>query len=159
MMTEELKALTDIAAQPAAEPAQGQAAGEGVPRSRLQQSETELISVSYVYRNLRRDICEWLIGENVGDDIKDSEIIEVIKERNAELTATRQQLEAARAEVARLREALKPFAEAYKEIPDGLRSTLRIWNPDDPSGITGLSATTDHLAQAAALAAGSEGAE
>lgn len=83
----------------------------------------------------------------------------MIKERNAELTATRQQLEAARAEVARLREALKPFAEAYKEIPDGLRSTLRIWNPDDPSGITGLSATTDHLAQAAALAAGSEGAE
>lgn len=58
----------------------------------------------------------------------------------------------------KLQEALKPFAEAYKEIPNDLRSTLRIWNPEAPTGITGLSATTDHLQQAAAALAGSEGA-
>lgn len=47
--------------------------------------------------------------------------------------------------------ALKPFADAFAEVPDDLRSTLRMWDGED--GVLHLSATTDHMKQAAEVVA------
>ena len=74
-----------------------------------------------------------------------------IRALQAENAALKAQLAASESEKAELREALKPFADAYKEIPEGLRSTLRIW--DGEGGIVHLSATTDHMEAATAALA------
>lgn len=55
--------------------------------------------------------------------------------------------------VERLEAALKPFADALDAIPEGLRSTLRIWDGED--GIIHLPISTDTLEAARAALADS----
>lgn len=47
--------------------------------------------------------------------------------------------------------ALEPFAAAFAEVPEGLRSTLRMWDGED--GVLHLSATTDDMKRAAEVVA------
>lgn len=76
-------------------------------------------------------------------------IEELLRRVSVERTTLRAQLAASQAQVRVLREVLKPFADAYKEVPKGLRSTLRIMHPSKDNTVKHLSATTDHLKAAA----------
>jgi hypothetical protein len=67
-----------------------------------------------------------------------------VDDENKKLRAER---DAAIADAEALRAALQPFADAVNEVPFGVRSTLRVWIGDD--NYKSLSATTDHLQQAA----------
>ncbi len=78
---------------------------------------------------------------------------------NDNIATVRRQLANSEQEARGLREALEPFAEAFKEIPKGLRSTLRIMHPYEDGKVMHLkSANTDHL-EAAASALDSSASE
>lgn len=63
------------------------------------------------------------------------------------LAAAEAERDALAEQVRELRAALEPFALAVTEVPFGVRSTLRVWIGDN--NYKSLSATTDHLEQAA----------
>ena len=51
-----------------------------------------------------------------------------IQERDATIADLQAEVEAARGERDRYKAALEPFAEAWLDVPLGLRSVLRVWN-------------------------------
>lgn len=87
-------------------------------------------------------------GVNVKFDHTDAEMfLQSLAQRDQDVVRLESELAETRARLAAVEGALEPFAEAWVEIPLGLRSVLRIWNGeiDDDSKYVATRVSTDDL--------------